>query len=122
MVEVFSSLLRSRAALQLEKIALRHHIGVLQRSAKKRLQLQNSDRLFWFGAVPSMERVTLGARNPQARHRDCLASQRLSNVLDLEMRRGKPERPAVSPEVRALIRRMSRENPGWGAHAFTTKC
>jgi putative transposase len=49
MVEVFSSLLKSRAALQLEKIALRHQIGVLQRSAKKRLQLHNSDGLFWVG-------------------------------------------------------------------------
>jgi hypothetical protein len=46
---LFSSLLKSRAALQLENIALRHQIGVLQRSAKKRLQLNNSDRLLWIG-------------------------------------------------------------------------
>ena len=31
------------------------------------------------------------------------------------MRRGKPGRPTVSPEIRALIRRMNRENPSWGA-------
>jgi putative transposase len=40
-----SSLLKGRAALQLENIALRHQIGVLQRSAKKRPQLNVSDRL-----------------------------------------------------------------------------
>jgi hypothetical protein len=42
---VLSSLLKSRITLQLENVALRHQIGVLQRSAKKRLPLNNSDRL-----------------------------------------------------------------------------
>jgi putative transposase len=32
-----------------------------------------------------------------------------------KIRRGKPGRPAVSPKIRELIRRMSRENPA-GAH------
>jgi putative transposase len=32
-----------------------------------------------------------------------------------KIRRGKPGRAAVSREIRELIRRMSRENPGWGA-------
>jgi hypothetical protein len=46
---VVSSVVKSRAALQLENIALRHQIGVLQRSAKKRLSLNHVDRLFWIG-------------------------------------------------------------------------
>jgi putative transposase len=32
-----------------------------------------------------------------------------------KIRRGKKGRPAVSAETRNLIRRMSRENPSWGA-------
>ncbi len=32
-----------------------------------------------------------------------------------KIRRGKRGRPTVSAEIRGLIRRMSQENPGWGA-------
>ena len=42
-------MLKSRAAPQLENVVLRHQIGVLQRSAKKRLALNNADRLLWIG-------------------------------------------------------------------------
>src|SRR6202521_5642300 len=41
------SMFRSRAALELEHIALRHQIGVLKRSARKRPKLTAADRLFW---------------------------------------------------------------------------
>jgi hypothetical protein len=38
-----SSIFRSRAGLELENLALRHQIGVLQRSAKKRPKLTRGD-------------------------------------------------------------------------------
>ena len=42
-----SSTVRSRAALELENLALRHQIGVLQRSARKPPKLTPVDRLLW---------------------------------------------------------------------------
>jgi hypothetical protein len=45
LVATVSSVLKTRAVLQLENIALRHQIGVLQRSAKKRPKLSAADRL-----------------------------------------------------------------------------
>ena len=41
------SLPESRASLQLENLALRHQIGILQRSAKKRPKLTAADRILW---------------------------------------------------------------------------
>ena len=41
------SILLSRAALELENLALRHQIGILQRSARKRPKLPPWDRLWW---------------------------------------------------------------------------
>jgi putative transposase len=42
-----SSMWRTRASLQVEILALRHQIGVLQRSSRTRLRLTPADRLFW---------------------------------------------------------------------------
>jgi putative transposase len=47
LLAAFCSIFRSRAALQLENLALRHQIGVLQRSARKRPKLTSGDRLLW---------------------------------------------------------------------------
>jgi hypothetical protein len=41
-----SSIVRSRAALQLENLALRHQIGVLQRSARKHPKLTPGDQVY----------------------------------------------------------------------------
>ena len=110
-----SSLLKTRAALQLENIALRHQIGVLQRSAKKRPRLHAIDRLLWvwLSRVWADWRSALVVVQPEtvvAWHRKAF---RL--FWTWKIRRGKAGRPAVPREVRYLIRRMSKENPGWGA-------
>jgi hypothetical protein len=47
LLATLSSMFRSRAALELENLALRHQIGVLRRSARKRPKLTSGDRLLW---------------------------------------------------------------------------
>jgi hypothetical protein len=78
-----SSIVYSRAALQLENLALRHQIGVLQRCVRNRPKLTLVDRLMGL-AVPHLERLALGAGHHPARNGRGLASQGPSSFLDLE--------------------------------------
>jgi hypothetical protein len=63
-----SSIFRSRAALQLENLALRHQIGVLQRSTRRCPRLTAVDRLVWvwLSRVWSGWRSTLAIVQPEA--------------------------------------------------------
>jgi hypothetical protein len=109
------SMFRSRAVLGLENIALRHQIGVLKRSAAKRPKLTRADRLFWvlLSQVWCDWRSALDIFKPAT----AIAWHRKGFRLfwTWKIRNGQVGRPAVSCEVRDLIRRMSRENPLWGA-------
>ena len=58
--------------------------------------------------------LALGAPCRAAGDRPRMASAWRSSVLDLKSRH-RMGRPAVSPDVRALIREMSTANPMWGA-------
>ena len=109
------SIWRSRAALELENLALRHQIGVLQRSARKRAKLTSLDRLLWvwLSRIWSDWRSALAIVKPETVVNWHRAGFRL--LWTWKMRRGQPGRPVISREVRALIRRMCRENPSWGA-------
>jgi transposase InsO family protein len=115
LLATLSSIGRSRAALELENLALRHQIGVLQRSARKHPKLTPLDRLLWawLSRVWSDWRSALAIVQPEtvmAWHR---AGFRL--FWTWKVRRGQPGRPTLAREVRDLIRRMCRENPTWGA-------
>lgn len=105
---------RSRAALQIEILALRHQLTVLQRSVK-RARLSATDRWLWawLSQAWSEWRSALVIAKPETIigwHR-----QGFRLFWTWKSRHGKPGRPAVAKEVRQLIRRMSRENPLWGA-------
>jgi len=115
LLATLSSIFPSRAALQLENLALRHQIGVLQRSARKRPRLTPADRLVWvwLSRVWSGWRSTLAIVQPET----FLAWHRagLRVFWTWKVQRGRPGRPVVSREIRDLVRRMCGENPSWGA-------
>ena len=110
-----SSILHSRAALQLENLALRHQIGVLQRSSRKRPKLTLVDRLLWVW----LSRIWNGWRSALTivRPETVVAWHRKGFRLfwTWKVRHGQLGRPVISREVRDLIRKMCRENPCWGA-------
>jgi putative transposase len=107
------SVLRSRVDLQVESLALRHQIGVLQRSRKRRPKITTMGQLLWTSL--HMARLALGISHRQTGNGCGLASHGLSVVWSWKVRRGQPGRPAIARETRDLIRRMSRENSTWGA-------
>jgi putative transposase len=120
-MSVFLSLLltlrrcaRSRAVLQLEVLALRHQLQVLQRSRPRRLRLAQTDRLLWvwLSRVWDDWRAAVVIVKPEtviAWHRRAFLS-----FWSWKSRRQIGRSPVPS-DVRALIRRMSDANPRWGA-------
>jgi putative transposase len=108
------SLFRSWAAPQLEILALRHQLGVLQRSVKKP-RVNRCDRLLWawLCAARTDWRSFLCVVKPAT----AIAWHRKGFRLfwTWKVRRGRPGRPAVPRQIRKLIRQMNRANPIWGA-------
>ena len=109
------SCFRTRTALQVEIIALRHQINVLRRSKRGRVRLSRADRLFWTW----LRRLWPGWRSalvivkPETVIRWHRAGFRL--LWTWKSRHAKPGRPELARETRELIRRMSLANPLWGA-------
>ena len=107
---------RTRTALLLEPIALRHQIAVLERCGTRRPCFRFWDRLFW---------ILLLRWWPQ--WRDSLIIVQPETVLRWRRNgwsaiwgyrtrgRWRGGRPRVSSEVRHLITQMARENFLWGA-------
>src|SRR5262245_9353270 len=105
---------RSRAALHLEILALRHQLQVLQTVASAPAVLSN-DRPVALGVSGTfMERLADSPGDREAGDRHRLGSQGLSPILDVEESAAR-RATAVPPDVRMLIRTMSRDNPLWGA-------
>ena len=106
-----SAAFRTRVALQLEILALRHQIGMLRHAAKKQPKVTVADRLLWawLGRVWAGWRPAVVMVKPET----VMAWHRKGFCLfwAWKIRRGQPGRPPLSRESPDLIRKMSRENP-----------
>ena len=116
LLTLLRSSFKTRLALQLEIVALRHQLGILQSSSeRKRPRFQNSDRLLWVW----LSRFWSGWRQALViiRPKTVVAWHRMGFRLywRWKSRTGRPGRPAIQKEVRDLIRQMSQANPLWGA-------
>src|SRR6266404_3874392 len=105
---------RTHARMQIEILALRHQLAVLQRQ-KKRVSLRAADRLLWvlLSRIWKQWRSALVVVKPEtviAWHR-----KGFRRYWRWKSRAGKCGRPCVSRETRELIRQMSKANPLWGA-------
>jgi hypothetical protein len=100
--------------MQVDILALRHQLAVYQHSVK-RPQLQPVDRFFWawFSRLWSGWQHTLECVQP----RTVLAwqKQRFRDYWRRVSQSSKSGRPAISKELRDLIRDMWRSNPTWGS-------
>jgi putative transposase len=107
------AMLASRAAIAAENLALRHQIGVIQRSVK-RPRLRRRDRIFWVW----LSRLWADWRSSLVIVKPATVVRWHRDGFRLYWRwksHGKVGRPKIDAEVRNLIRRMCRENATWGA-------
>src|ERR1700738_552872 len=111
---VLASPFKSKTRLEAENAALRHQLIVLRRKVKGRAHLTNHDRWFfilmyrWF---PSILEVLVIIRPETLVHWHRAGFRRYWRWKS----RSPGGRPQIGTDLRALIRRMSVENPLWGA-------
>ena len=111
---VLASPFKSKIRLEAENAALRHQLIVLRRKMKGRAQLTNNDRWFfiqmyrWF---PSILEVFVIIRPETLVHWHRAGFRHYWRWKS----RSPGGRPQIETDLRALIRRMSAENPLWGA-------
>src|ERR1035437_4055476 len=111
---VLAAPFKSKSRLEAENAALRHQLIVLRRKVHGRVRLTNNDRWFfiqlyrWF---PSIVNVLTIIR-PETLVRWHRAGFRCYWRWKSRSLRGRPQ---IETDLRALIRRMSVENPLWGA-------
>src|SRR5680860_1192494 len=111
---VLASPFKSRSRLEAENAALRHQLIMWRRKVQGRVRLTNNDRWFLvqlYRLVPSILQV-LTIIQPETLVRWHRAGFRGYWRWKSRARGGRPQ---IESDLRALIRRMSIDNPLWGA-------
>src|SRR5664280_3931586 len=111
---VLAAPFKSKSRLEAENAALRHQLIVLRRKVPGRVRLTNNDRWFfiqlyrWFPPILNVLTIV----RPETLMRWHRVGFRCYWRWKSRPRGG---RPHIEADLRALIRRMSTENPLWGA-------
>src|ERR1700730_17248374 len=111
---VLASLFKSKIRLEAENAALRHQLIVLRRTLRGRVRFTNHDRWFfvqlyrWFPSILTVLTIIRPATLVRWHRAGFRCYWRWKS-----RRRG--GRPQIEADSRALIRRMSVENPLWGS-------
>jgi hypothetical protein len=113
-VVLVANLFKSRRRLEAENVLLRHQLNVALRRAPARLRLQGIDRALLVGLVRLWPDLVDAIRmvKPETILRWHRAGFKAHWRWKSRKRAG---RPRIDRGLRELIRRMSRENPLWGA-------
>ena len=104
---VLATPFKSKNRLEAENTALRHQVIVLRRKVRGRARLTNDDRWFFVSIL-----IVLTIIQPETFVRWHRAGFRCYWRWKSRSRGGRPQ---IETDLRALIRRMSVENPLWGA-------
>jgi len=109
-----ADLFKSRCRLEAENLLLRHQLSIAMRRAPPRLRLRGSDRalLVWMTRVRPSLLDAVQVVQPETVLRWHRAGFKIFWRWESRNRTG---RPRIDRGLRDLIRRMSRENPLWGA-------
>jgi transposase InsO family protein len=113
-LHVLAAPFRAQAQLEAEVTLLRHQLNVLRRQAPSKPRLTAADRLLlvWLWRLFPSLRSAITIIQPDTVLRWHRSGFRLYWRWKSRSRSG---RPRVPVEVRSLIRRLSMENPLWGA-------
>ena len=111
---ILASPFKSRSRLEAENAALRHQLIVLRRKVQGRVPLTNNDRWFfiqlyrWFPSILQVIAIIRPGTLVRWNGAGFRGYWRWKS-------RSQGGRPRIDTDLRALIRRMSIENPLWGA-------